>query len=282
MSQVLSGQQPPLDFPQPVPESKKVRSEPASFSDHYSQARLFYISLSAVERAHVQQAYSFELGKCTDPVIRQRQVDCLAKIDSELAAGVAKALGLPQPAAMELADPIASPALSQIGKSWPVDGRKVGVVFNTGNHQHVPGIAQALTERGMSPLLVSASGGEVAPGLPIDRTYLTARSIEFDALVLIGPLPPAPDASVALDAKAGAAGAGGVPLDPRVALLVTEAYRHNKAIITLEGLSDGLLQAVGLEDDAPGIELVQVDGVADSAQQLLSTHRAWERFPVKD
>ncbi|WP_417366161.1 catalase [Glutamicibacter arilaitensis] len=282
MSQVLSGQQPPLDFPQPVASGKKVRSEPASFSDHYSQARLFYISLSAVERAHVQQAYSFELGKCTDPVIRQRQVDCLAKIDSQLAVGVAKALGLPQPAAMELADPVASPALSQIGKSWPVDGRKVGVVFNTGNHQHVPEIAQALAERGMSPLLVSASGGEVAPGLPIDRTYLTARSIEFDALVLIGPLPPAPDASVALDAKAGAAGAGGVPLDPRVALLVTEAYRHNKAIITLEGLSDGLLQAVGLEDDAPGIELVQVDGVADSAQQLLSTHRAWERFPVKD
>lgn len=275
MAQVASGQQPPLDFPQAIEASAKVRAEPASFSDHYSQARLFYRSLSATERAHVQQAYAFELGKCAEVAVRQRQVDCLAKIDAQLAAGVAQALGLAEPAAQNLAEPEPSPALSQVGSSWPVDGRKVGVVFNAGNHEHVPAISQALADRGMSPLLVSAMGGEVAEGLPIDRTYLTARSIEFDALVLIGPLPPAPDAVVPLDA-------GAVPMDPRVALLVNEAFRHSKAIICLTGQSEALLDAVGLEDDAPGISVVEVSAVADSAEELLSTHRAWERFPVAE
>ena len=280
MAQLGSGQLPPLEFPQPIDAGRKERSEPASFSDHYSQARLFYLSLSGVERAHVQQSYTFELGKCTDVQVRQRQVDCLANIDTGLAAGVARALGLPAPAAQELGEPERSPALSQIGKSWPVDGRKIGVVFDRENHDDVLAIRSALSERGMAPMLVSARGGEIAGAVAIDRTYLTARSIEFDALVLVGPLPPAPDAEAPLDAKAGDAGSAGDLVDPRAGLLINEAYRHCKAIICLPGQSSGLLRAVGLPDEAPGVSVVEVSAVADSAARLLSTHRAWERFPA--
>lgn len=281
MSQLASGEHPPLDFPQAIAAGEKVRAEPASFSDHYSQARLFYLSLSVQERAHVQQAYSFELGKCADVAVRQRQVDCLTQIDAQLAATVAEALGLQAPATgQKLPEPQPSAALSQIGGTWPVDGRNVAVIFNRGNEEHIAQIAQELTRRGMSALLVSSQGGQLASGLPIDRTYLTARSIEFDALVLIGPLPPATDASVPLDAKAGAPAAGAVPIDPRVSLLVNEAYRHSKGIICVDGQCDGLLDAVGVVDDAPGISMVQASGVAQVAEDLLATHRAWERFPI--
>lgn len=130
MSQMASGEHPPLDFPQALEASEKVRAEPASFSDHYSQARLFYLSLTAQEQAHVQQAYSFELGKCADVAVRQRQVDCLANIDEQLAATVAGALGLEaQRAPADLPQPQPSAALSQIGARWPVDGRNVAVIF---------------------------------------------------------------------------------------------------------------------------------------------------------
>ena len=65
-------------------------------------------------------------------------------------------------------------------------------------------------------------------GLPVQRTFATGRSVEFDALLLAGAPAPAPDALPARDAKAGAADAGAV--DPRVLLLVEECWRHAKAI----------------------------------------------------
>ena len=58
---------------------------------------MFFRSLSAVERDHVVAAYTFELSKCYELVIRQRQLDQLAAIDADLAAGVAAGLGLPVP-----------------------------------------------------------------------------------------------------------------------------------------------------------------------------------------
>ncbi len=51
-------------------------------SDHFSQATLFYRSLSATEQDHVVQAYTFELGKCYEQVVRERQLVALANIDA--------------------------------------------------------------------------------------------------------------------------------------------------------------------------------------------------------
>ena len=48
--------------PAPV-EGTAVRANPASFDDHFSQATLFYRSLTAVEQAHIVEAFTFELGK---------------------------------------------------------------------------------------------------------------------------------------------------------------------------------------------------------------------------
>ena len=42
---------------------EKVRASPASFADHFSQATMFYASLTEVERVHLVEAFTFELGK---------------------------------------------------------------------------------------------------------------------------------------------------------------------------------------------------------------------------
>ena len=42
----------------------KVRAQPATFDDHFTQPRLFWESMSPVEQEHIIRAYSFELGKC--------------------------------------------------------------------------------------------------------------------------------------------------------------------------------------------------------------------------
>ncbi|MGO3257219.1 MAG: catalase-related domain-containing protein [Glutamicibacter ardleyensis] len=117
----------------------------------------------------MQQVYCFELGKCPDAAVRQRQVECLSQIDFLLAATVAEALGLQAPAAgPELAKPQSSAAFSLIGGTWPVDVRNLAVIFNRGNEEHLAQTAQELTGRGMRTLLVSSQDGQLASGLPID------------------------------------------------------------------------------------------------------------------
>src|SRR5690606_37278277 len=48
--------------PQPV-QGEKRRVRAGSFADHYSQARLFWKSMSEPEKRHIVGAYAFELGK---------------------------------------------------------------------------------------------------------------------------------------------------------------------------------------------------------------------------
>lgn len=78
---------------------QRVRSE--TFSDHYSQARQFYISQTGIEQQHIADAFVFELSKVEREDIRARMVGHLLNIDGELASTVAKGLGLadmPEPA----------------------------------------------------------------------------------------------------------------------------------------------------------------------------------------
>ena len=267
-----------LDVPQAVAAGARVRELSASFDDHFSQARLFWLSMSPVEQDHIVQAYTFELGKCFDETIRQRQLIALAQIDGELAAEVAAGLGMPSPdPAVDVDDVTPSPALSQVGGSWPVDGRTVGVVVDaTADADDVVSLSEELRDAGLTPLLVAATGGPIWPDrdLSAHRTLLTTRSVEFDAVVVAAVLPPAPDARQSRDAKAGAGTTTAV--DPRLTLLVDEAFRHGKGIGVVGDA--GRAAALGLADDEAGIAVGDVAVVAAAIVDGLSQHRAWDRF----
>jgi catalase len=113
--------------------------------------------------------------------------------------------------------------------------------------------------------------------MTVQRTFATARWIEFDAILLGAAPEPAPDAVPARDDRAGSAAEVGI--DPRVRLLVDECWQHAKAI----------------GGWGPGVSVIEESGVAgkpgvvtaDSGMeayaalhQLLATHRVWERFPA--
>ncbi len=267
-----------LDVPVRVAEASKVRASPASFEDHYSQVRLFWLSMSPVEREHIIRAYTFELAKCYEQAIKERQLLALANIDPVLCAQVAAGLGLPAPeASIPLVDPPASPALSQVGQVWPTDGRTVGVVVDpAGDLDGVAAVRAAVFAAGMTPLLIAPHGGVVGD-LPVQRTFATARSVEYDAILLAGAPVPAPDAIPARDAKAGAADS--VTVDPRVLLLVEEGWRHGKAIAAY-GAGAAVLTATGVAG-TPGV--VGGDDAAEvftELQALMGAHRVWERFPA--
>src|SRR4051794_5660508 len=115
-------------IPRPV-AGEVVRAAPVSFDDHYTQAALFYRSLSAVEQQHLIDALTFELGKCYEKSVKERMLTVLANVDAELCEQVATGLGVGAPQGRPVGDVEVSPALSQVvTKPGPVAGRRIGVI----------------------------------------------------------------------------------------------------------------------------------------------------------
>ena len=112
----------------------------------------------------------------------------------------------------------------------------------------------------------------------MQRTFLTGRSVELDAVLLAGCPAPAPDALPARDAKAG--NGSGELLDPRVRLLVEEAFRHAKVIGAWGAGVDALTAAGRAPGEAGVVTGDSGPEVLSTALELLSRHRAWERFPA--
>lgn len=174
---------------------QRIRSE--TFSDHYSQARQFYISQTEVEQEHISAALVFELSKCERLEIRTRMVAHLLNIDPHLAKRVADGLGLkemPKPAAA--AKPTQqnlqkSPALSiLLNGPERFAGRKVGALVSDGaNAELLKSLEAALKEEGALLEIIAPKVGGVAAS---DGSWIEAKqkvdggpSVLYDAIALL-------------------------------------------------------------------------------------------------
>ncbi|SDN44896.1 catalase [Klenkia soli] len=248
-----------VSVPSPV-SGEVVRGVAASFDDHFSQPAMFYASLSDVEKTHTIEAYTFELGKVYEQSIKERVLGVLANIDTELVTKVAEGLGLPVPDGTPAEHLAPSPALSQItGESFPLDGRQVAVV--AGPDSDLAGIAAlrtALDAEGVQLKVLAARGGKLGTGTDqqvVERTNLTARSIEFDAVVV----------------------ADGAPEDGdiKAVVLLQEVLRQLKPFAAW-GSGAEVLTAAGVS--GPGVFTgVTVDDVVADLVAAMGQHRVWER-----
>ena len=266
-----------VDVPARVAESVKTREAPASYDDHFSQVRQFWLSMTPPEQEHIVAAYTFELAKCFEQAVKERQLLALANIDPELCAQVAAGIGLPAPEPTEeLVDLDPSPALSQLGDTWPTDGRVIGIVVDPeGDLSGLDEVRAAVTAASMVPLVIAPAGGKLPDGTTVQRTFAATRSVEYDAVLVAGSPVPGADALVVRDSKAGEDGAPA--LDPRVVLLLQECFRHAKAIGAW-GAGVSALETAGVAG-APGV-LTGTDPAAVFAElhTALGAHRVWDRF----
>jgi catalase len=242
-----------------------VRAAPTSFDDHYSQATMFYRSLTAIEQAHIVEAFTFELGKCLEKSIKERELNVLAQVDGDLCQQVAAGLGMGAPADKSPADDdvTLSPALSQIYETpGPIAGRKIGVVADA--KSDLTGIGKlrdAAEAMGAKVLVIAATGGELRRGKQteiVERTFATARSIEFDAIFVAHRTDPITNI--------------------RATILLQEAYRHCK-LLGAWGTGAQTLTAARIPTDDPGV-LINDTMVKAFSQEVLSTlglHRVWAR-----
>ncbi|MBT0769624.1 catalase [Kineosporia sp. J2-2] len=248
-------------------EGNVERADPVSFEDHFTQPAMFYRSLTPVEQAHVAEAFTFELGKCYEQAIKERELAVLAHVDTGLAAVVAQGLGLPVPKGIpQVGEVQLSPALSQVVEvPGPIAGRKVGVIADSGSDlSGLRTLRKALTKLGAELLVIAPAGGFIGSGRSrevVQRTVLTARSVEFDAVLV-------------------ADGTGHAP-DIKTVILLQEMYRHCKAV---GAWGDGIevLTGAGVPENGPGVLHADSADKTFTAELVtaLGLHRVWERADV--
>ncbi len=176
-------------------EGDKLRIRPELFADHYSQARLFFRSLTENEQAHVASGFTFELSKVTADHVRARMVGNLRNVDEDLAARVADAIGMPLPkktkAVREPIDMEPSPALSiQRNMKQTIEGRTIGILIADGSDGKAVNIlVEAIREEGGRPFVVApkAGGAVLADGskLKADGQLAGSPSQLFDAVAIV-------------------------------------------------------------------------------------------------
>jgi catalase len=251
----------------PVPvEGTKVRLRAETFADHYSHARLFYRSQTAIEQAHLASAIVFELSKVTLDHVRDRVLANLQNVDGELATRVAAGLNVPLPArsapAAEPQDMDMSPALRIVGKYPPsLMGRAVGILVTDGaDGAVVAAVKKAAEAEGSSVKIVAPKIGGVTlkdgKTLKADGQLAGTPSVIFDAVALV----------LSEDGCAQLLGEGAA-ID-----FVHNAFGHLKAIgFTAE--AQPLLDKAGVKPDAGIVDLGGgVDGFVEPART-----RQWDR-----
>ena len=244
----------------------KGRTRPASFADHYSQARMFYRSQTKHEQAHMASAFVFELSKVDHPHIRRAIVGHLRHVEEELAKRVASGLGLealpaaPQ-AAMPVKDVAASPALQIIGKmKSTLEGRAVGILIADGSDETViSALTKAATDAGATVKIVAphVEGVKLSGGatIPAAGQLAGTPSVLFDAVAII------------LSAK----GAKLLSSEAAAIDFVRDAFGHLKAI-AIDAGGQALLKAAGIVGDAGVVHIAELGAFIAAAKT-----RQWDR-----
>jgi catalase len=248
-------------------QGDKLRIRPASFADHYSQARLFFRSLDPAEQAHLASALVFELSKVGIEAVRTRMMSNLVNVDPDLAKRVGAGLNMAVPKASKTAVPVLdldpSPALRIVnGPRAPQDikGHVIGVLVADGSDaKAVDKLKAAIKKAGavakvIAPKIGGAKGADGAL-IPADGQLAGTPSVTVDAIALV-----LSDEGCAALLKEAAA-----------VQFVMDAFGHLKAIGATEAAKP-LLDKAGVEPDE-GVVGLDADFIAAAAK------RFWDREP---
>jgi catalase len=253
-----------------------MRIRPESFADHYSQARMFFLSQTEAERNHIVSALVFELSKVETPTIRERVVAHLVHVDegmSNRVAGGLRLAGVVEPATTKVPARLEikpSPVLSIIGKAQQtIKGRVVGLlVSDRVDRTLVEALRAAVQKEGAKLKIIAphVGGAKTSDGkmLEADLQLAGAPSIFFDAVAVIvseAGIPELIREAAALD-------------------FVSDAFNHLK-VIGYVPAAKPLLRRAGIADellDAGVVSLGSIDAVEGFISAAKKT-RFWDREP---
>ncbi len=251
---------------------QKIRARSESFSDHFSQPRLYYKSLAPHEQKHVVDAYTFELSKVKRKHIRERQVQqILANIDLDLARQVGANLGIEVP---DLSLDFKPQAVEKSAKlsmlAFPpadIQGRKIAVlIHNMIQSEALETMRNWAIKEGAILHLLAPSLAPVKDHkdnvIMADGMQMSEPSIAYDAVII-------PDGD----------NLNAVMQDGVTRHYVLEAYKHLKPIVFLGNKSD-LLEPLGLVADEGTLIEDDFKHVSEKLKNLLKAHRVWSREQI--
>ncbi|CAI3143190.1 Catalase HPII [Acinetobacter calcoaceticus] len=251
---------------------QKIRERSESFSDYFSQPRLYYKSLAPHEQKHVVDAYTFELSKVKRKHIRERQVQqILANIDLDLARQVGANLGIEVP---DLSLDFKPQAVEKSAKlsmlAFPpadIQGRKIAVlIHNMIQSEALETMRNWAIKEGAILHLLAPSLAPVKDHkdnvIMADGMQMSEPSIAYDAVII-------PDGD----------NLNAVMQDGVTRHYVLEAYKHLKPIVFLGNKSD-LLEPLGLVADEGTLIEDDFKHVSEKLKNLLKAHRVWSREQI--
>ncbi|MCO6430088.1 MAG: catalase [Deltaproteobacteria bacterium] len=250
-------------------QGTKLRARPESFNDHFSQAELFWNSMSAPEKEHIVEAIKFEIGKVENMHIRERIIKLFYNVSPEIAERAGPLVGVkdingdltyleksssPRPSRKKKGVG-ASQALSMENGTRAIKGRKVAILAADGvRGQEVEVLKAALqSEKVMCKVVAPRSGaieGSDNVEVLVDENFLTTASVLFDAVYI-------PSGAENVKALRGSG---------KAIHFIREAFMHCKPIAAMA-------EAVDLLSGLPGISLDQ-EGTAVRNNNGVITARA--------
>jgi catalase len=175
-------------------EGRKIRERSESFKDHFSQATMFWHSLTAPEQDHLVAAAHFELGKVETMAVRERMVhEFFNEIDHQLATRVAKGIGVEAPTVDK--DKPVTKLVPEVGvearkRSDSIATRKIAILAADGyDHASLVAVREALEAKGARCEVVSKHQGRLrgeGGELKVDKSYVVTASIMYDAVLVAG------------------------------------------------------------------------------------------------
>ncbi len=205
-------------YPEKV-EGHVTRERPGeSFFDFFSQPRLFWNSMSPVEKRHIIETFGFHLGYVKSKSVRQQVVDMFGNVDTGMATAIAETIGVDPPTGSQVPVTASSPALSLANTPHYAYSQKVGVLIGDGfNGEEVQNTLDVLEEYGVFIEVIGERLGTVtgADGteINVDNIFVSTYPVLYDSIYVVG----------------GEA-SNQTRFNQEVKSFISEAYKHYKPI----------------------------------------------------
>ncbi|KAJ5537752.1 hypothetical protein N7494_007231 [Penicillium frequentans] len=259
---------------------KLVRSVSSSFSDVWSQPRLFWNSLIDAEKQFVVDAMRFENSNVVSQVVRDNVILQLNRISNDLAKRVAEAIGVdapnPDPTYYHHNTTARIGAFGQ--KLLKLEGLKVGLlasVDNTSSIAQGASLQSQLTSVGVDVVVVAE---RMADG--VNQTYSASDATNFDAVIVAdGAQGLFSSKSMTSENKTYGASSlypAGRPLD-----ILLDAFRFGKTVGAL-GKGSAALKTAQISTDRDGVYAAKTlgDAFTDELKDGLRTFKFLDRFTL--
>jgi catalase len=262
-------------------DGRKVRARSDSFQDHFSQATMFWHSISAPEQDHLVEAAHFELGKVETMAVRERMVhEFFNRIDHQLAVRVAQGIGV-EPPTVDLDAPVTK-LVPEVGvearkRTDSIATRKVAILAADGyEHTALTAVRASLEAKGARCEVVAKRQGRLrgeGGDTQVDKSYVVTASVMYDAVLIAG----------------GRESVEALRRHGDALHFVLEAFRHGKAIGALgeavDLLADARIASVDGADRTPeGVAILagaaeggDARAFAERFAAMVGQYRHWER-----